>query len=62
MKWCKFKRNVQVGYVVLRGDESAAGRTHKYVQVVKVHKGTDGIVRSADNEYKLPGEDKFRIN
>jgi hypothetical protein len=30
-KWLKYKYNRQVGYVVLRKDETAAGQTHKYV-------------------------------
>ncbi len=35
---------------------------YKYSRVVKVNEGTDGIVRSADFEYKVPGENKFRIS
>jgi hypothetical protein len=38
-----------------RRDETADGQTHKYAQVVKVHEGADGMVRSKDIEYKLPG-------
>jgi hypothetical protein len=30
------------------------------MQVVRVHTSTDGKVRAADNEYKLPGESVFR--
>jgi hypothetical protein len=53
--------NVQVGDVVLSRDEAAAGQSHKYVQVLKVHTDTDGMICSANLEYKLPGENKFRV-
>jgi hypothetical protein len=32
----------------------------KYARVIKVHVGTDGKVRSADIEYRLPGETRYR--
>jgi hypothetical protein len=47
--------------MVLRKDETAAGQTHKYARVVKVHVGTDGKVRAADIEYKIPGEVRFCV-
>ncbi len=46
--------------MVLRKDETAAGQTYKYAKVIKVHTSTDGKVRAADVEYKLPGESVFR--
>ncbi len=49
-----------MGDVVLRKDETAAGQTYKYAKVIKVHTSTDGKVRAADIEYKLPGESVFR--
>jgi hypothetical protein len=45
---------------VLKKDETAAGQTYKYARVTKVHVGTDGKVRAADIEYKIPGEARFR--
>jgi hypothetical protein len=39
----------------------AAGRTHKYTHVIEVHNGTDKMVRSADNEYKLPREEQLQL-
>ncbi len=59
-KWKQEKRDLRVGDVVLRKDETAAGQTYKYAKVVKVHTSTDGKVRAADIEYKLPGESVFR--
>jgi hypothetical protein len=47
--------------MVLWKDETAAGQTYKYVWVSKVHSGIDGKIRSADVEYKIPGESKFRV-
>jgi hypothetical protein len=35
---------------------TAAGQTYKHARVIKVHVGMDGRVRSADIEYRLPGE------
>ncbi len=55
-KWKLEKRDLRKGDIVLRKDETAAGQTYKYAKVVKVHAGTDGKVRAADIEYKLPGE------
>ncbi len=46
--------------MVLRKDETAAGQTYKYAKATKVHTSTDGKVRAADIEYKLPGESVFR--
>ncbi len=60
-KWFKYKRDVKVGDIVLRKDETAAGQTYKYARVVKVHVGTDSKVRAADVEYKIPGEVRFRV-
>jgi hypothetical protein len=59
-KWTRDKRNVRVGDIVLRKDETAAGQTYKYARVIKVHVGTDGRVRSADIDYRLPGETRYR--
>jgi hypothetical protein len=60
-KWRQEKRDLKVGDIVLRKDETAAGQTYKYARVVKVHVSTDGKVRAADIEYKLPGEAVFRM-
>jgi hypothetical protein len=54
------KKDLKVGDIVLRKDETAAGQTYKYARVTKVHVSTDGRVRAADIEYKLPGESVFR--
>ncbi len=59
-KWKQEKRDLKEGDIVLRKDETAAGQTYKYAKVVKVHTSTDGKVRAADIEYKLPGESTFR--
>jgi hypothetical protein len=59
-KWKQDKRDLKVGDVVLRKDETAAGQTYKYSKVVRVHTSTDGKVRATDIEYKLPGESVFR--
>jgi hypothetical protein len=58
--WKQEKRDLKVGDIVLRKDETAAGQTYKYAKVTKVHTSTDGKVRAADIEYKLPGESVFR--
>jgi hypothetical protein len=60
-KWKRERRDLKVGDVVLRKDETAAGQTYKYAKVIKVHTSTDGKVRAADIEYKLPGESVFRV-
>jgi hypothetical protein len=60
-KWKQERRNLKAGDIVLRKDETAAGQTYKYAKVVKVHTSTDGKVRAADIEYKLPGESVFRM-
>jgi hypothetical protein len=60
-KWKQEKRDLRVGDIVLRKDETAAGQTYKYAKVVRVHVSTDGRVRAADVEYKLPGESVFRM-
>jgi hypothetical protein len=60
-KWFKYKRDTKIGDIVLRKDETAAGQTYKYTRVTKVHVGTDGKVRAADIEYKVPGEAQFRV-
>jgi hypothetical protein len=59
-KWKRDKRDLEVGDIVLRKDETAAGQTYKYAKVVKVHTSVDGKVRAADIEYRLPGESVFR--
>jgi hypothetical protein len=60
-KWKRDKRDLKVGDIVLRKDETAAGQTYKYAKVIKVHVNTDGRVRAADIKYKLPGESVFRM-
>ncbi len=59
-KWKRDKRDLKVGDIVLRKDETAAGQTYKYAKVVRVHTSADGKVRAAEMEYKLPGESVFR--
>ncbi len=59
-KWKREKRDLRVGDIVLRKDETAAGQTYKYAEVIKVHASSDDRVRAADIEYKLPGESVFR--
>jgi hypothetical protein len=59
-KWKQDKRDLKVGDIVLRKDETAVGQTYKYAKVTKVHTSADGKVRAADIEYKLPGESVFR--
>ncbi len=59
-KWTRDKKDLKVGDIVLRKDETAAGQTYKYARVTKVHVSTDGQVRAADIEYKLFGEAGFR--
>jgi hypothetical protein len=59
-KWTRNRRNVKVGNIVLRKDETAAGQTYKHARVVKVHVGSDGRVRSSDIKYRLPGETVYR--
>ncbi len=61
-KWKQERRDLKVGDVVLRKDETAAGQTYKYSRVTKVHTSADGKVRAADIEYKLPGELAFRTS
>jgi hypothetical protein len=60
-KWKQEKRDLKTGDIVLRKDETAAGQTYKYARVVKVHTSSDGKVRAADIDYKLPGESVFRM-
>jgi hypothetical protein len=59
-KWKRDKRDLEVGDIVLRKNETAAGHTYKYAKVVKVYTSADGKVRAADIQYKLPGESVFR--
>jgi hypothetical protein len=59
-KWTGDKKDLKVGDIVLRKDETAAGQTYKYARVTKVHVSTDGRVRAADIENKLSGEASFR--
>jgi hypothetical protein len=59
-KWTRDKKDLKVGDIVLRKDETAAGQTYKYARVTKVHVSMDGRVRAADIEYKLPGEASCR--
>jgi hypothetical protein len=59
-KLTRDKKELKVGDIVLGKDETAAGQTYKYARVTKVHISTDGRVRAADVEYKLPGEVGFR--
>jgi hypothetical protein len=60
-KWKQERRDLKTGDIVLRKDETAAGQTYKYAKVVKVHTSSDGKVRAADIEYKLPGESVYRM-
>ncbi len=60
-KCTRDKKDVMVGDIVLRKDETAAGQTYKYARVIKVHVSADGRVTSADIEYKLPGETVYHI-
>jgi hypothetical protein len=60
-KWTRDKKDLKVGDIVLRKDETAAGQTYKYARVTKVHISADRRVRAADIEYKLPGEASFRM-
>jgi hypothetical protein len=60
-KWKQDRRDLKVGDIVLRKDETAAGQTYKYAKVTRVHASADGKVRAADIEYKLPGESVFRM-
>ncbi len=53
-----YKRDAKVGDAVLRKDKTAAGQTYKYARIVGVLAGSDGKVRSADVEYKIPGDNK----
>jgi hypothetical protein len=59
-KWKRDKKDLKVGDIVLRKDETAASQTYKYAKVIKVHASADGKVRAADIKYKLPGESVFR--
>jgi hypothetical protein len=59
-KWKRERRDLKVGDIVLRKDETAAGQTYKYAKVIQVHVSSDNRVRAADIEYKLPGESVFR--
>jgi hypothetical protein len=58
-KWIRGKKDLKVGDIILRKDETAAGQTYKYAKVTKVHVSTDGRVRAADIEYKLLGESVY---
>jgi hypothetical protein len=60
-RWKQGRRDLKVGDIVLRKDETAAGQTYKYAKVVKVYTSEDGKVRAADIEYKLPGESVCRV-
>jgi hypothetical protein len=59
-KWTRDKKDVQVGDIILRKDETAVGQTYKYARVTKVHVSSDERVRAPDIEYKLPGESVYR--
>jgi hypothetical protein len=41
-KWTRDKKDLKVGDIILRKDETAAGQTYKYARVTKVHVSTDG--------------------
>jgi hypothetical protein len=60
-KWTRDKKDVKVGDIVLRKDETAAGQANKYARVTKVHVSTDGRVRAVYVEYKFPGETVYRM-
>jgi hypothetical protein len=38
-----------------------ARHMYKYARIIGIHVGSDGKVRSADMEYKVPGKSKFRV-
>jgi hypothetical protein len=59
-RWCTYKRDVRVGDVVPQQDATADGQSYD-ARVTKVHEGPDGKVQSADVEYKVQGESKFRM-
>jgi hypothetical protein len=44
-KWYKYKRDANVGVVILRKDKTAAGQTYKHARIIGVHAGSDGKVR-----------------
>jgi hypothetical protein len=59
-KWTRDKKDIKVGDIMLRKDETGAGQTYKYARVSKVHVSSYGRIRAADVEYKLPGELVYR--
>jgi hypothetical protein len=61
MKGHKYKQNVKVGDIVQRRMRQQLGKQKNMRRwIIKVLEGTNGIVQSADVEYRLTGEEKFR--
>jgi hypothetical protein len=59
-QWLQKHRNVEVGDICLikYGKEKRAN--YRLGRVTKVKKGTDGLVRTVELQYKLPTKKKFR--
>ena len=55
-KWQQKHRNVKVGDICLIRYKSAVRATYRLGRVMKVNHGEDGLVRSVQLQYKLPGE------
>ena len=59
-KWLQRHRNVKVGDICLIRYKSEIRATYQLGRVRDVKLGSDGLVRTVNLEYKLPGEKKFR--
>jgi hypothetical protein len=63
-KWSKGNPDIAPGMIVIMkkgGKDAALGKTpYRIGRVVQTYKSKDGIIRSADIEYKNAGENKFR--
>ena len=59
-KWLQRLRNVKVGDICLIRYKSEIRATNRLGRVRDVKLGSDGLVRTVNLEYKLPGEKKFR--
>ena len=63
-KWTKGNPDIAPGMIVIMkkgGKDAALGKTpYRIGRVIQTHKSKDGIIRSADIEYKNAGENKFR--
>ncbi len=49
------------GDVMPRKVKMGAGQLYKYAWVARIYKESDGKVRLADVEYKIPGKNVFRV-